>query len=173
MDTENLLEAERAKKEGMKYLQSQNYKKAAKMFEISLRIHNNDDTKQYLNSAKAGIARVERNSRSTSADEPVNITSSESSSSTWSLLSYINARINALESKYISPSLRMYVRTILLIILVLATVRFYFKSELSLGHLPGDISYNSPNLIISAPIVSCMLFSFLLNAIRDSIFARV
>ena len=54
-------EAAHAKAEGRKYLQSGNFTKAIKLFEISLRLDDNPDVGQLLASAKAAAAREKHN----------------------------------------------------------------------------------------------------------------
>jgi hypothetical protein len=69
------------------------------------------------------------------------------------------------ENKYISPSMRQFIRRLFLIVFMLIIVKYIFKQKIGLGQLPGDISYSSSSTFISAPFVSCLLVSFLFNGL--------
>ena len=156
-----------------------NYKKARRLFEISLRLHANPDTTQFLASAEAAIARSEHSSRATTeagaattAGAPARggraatmIGSIVNRVTTWFSETAVSKFVVSLERRYLLPSVIPYTRGLLACILALATWRFVFKQKLMFGSMPGDFNYRSDNVIVSAPIVSCLLASFLVNAL--------
>jgi hypothetical protein len=183
----NIEEATRAKDEGKKQMEKGNFLKAVKMFEISIRLHQNPDTSQLLSTSKAAIALQNRqSSQSTStprASVPAAASSSNTSAPTHTL--HQSPNMSTLESicllrdtiiakwisienhhlHMISAEMRPYIRGILAIIWALVLWKFVIGGKLSLGRLPGDISYQSSTISIHAPIVSCLIVSFILNAI--------
>ncbi len=175
--TNNHEEAQRAKGEGKDEMKRGNYKKAKRLFEISLRLHANPDTTQLLASANAAIARIERPSRVGTAPTAGGAAGAGAGGRATAMLGPIVDRavawlsetavskfIVSLEQKYVLPSALPYTRGLFACILALATWRFVFKQKLMFGSLPGDFNYRSDNVMVSAPIVSCLLASFLVNA---------
>ena len=65
--------------------------------------------------------------------------------------------------------MRPYVRGIFLILVVLTFWRFGLRQKITLGYLPGDLNFATANLHFHAPIATCMLVSFLANAIGRSL----
>ena len=169
----NCDEAQRAKDEGKEEMKRGNYKKARRLFEISQRLHANPDTTQFLASANAAIARSERPSQTatttgvpaTGGGAASTIGSVVNRVTTWLSETAVSRFVVSLEQRYLLPSVVPYTRGLFACILALATWRFVFKQKLMFGSMPGDFNYRSDNMIVSAPIVSCMLASFLINAL--------
>jgi Protein of unknown function (DUF2905) len=182
---ENIDEAKRAKVEGRRLMKAGDFAKAAKMFEISLRLNDNPDTKQLIGSAKAAMARMRgprsRRDSSSAVNGDSNGTGLRIRIYTESFLrwleglsrivadTHIGRQLINLENRYITPLARPYVRGMIPIALLLFVWKVVLRRKLTLGLLPGDVYYSSTrgssSVFISAPIVSCMLISFLLNAI--------
>ena len=160
MDT-NHEEAIRAREEGKQKFAEGDYQKAVKLFQISIRLHPNADTSQLLHSAQAALVRISSNQSN----------SAPNSSSQWynpvveNFCRYLEPLLQ-LESRLISPDFKPYVRGMILVIFMLSCYKLLVKHRLSLFDLPGDFNYSSPNVIVHAPIVSCLLISFLANAVN-------
>jgi len=73
--------------------------------------------------------------------------------------------IEKIESKYIGAPMKPLVRGVFLILVLLATWKFVLRQKVALGMLPGDLNYRSSNIQIHAPFVTCMVLSFLFNAL--------
>lgn len=166
----NAEEAERAKSEGRRLMNSGNFQRAMKMFEISQRLHPNPDTIQLLHSAKAAWIRgrgasFDTQSRpgTTSSTNSTNLLDNISQL-TYSYLRPIIQPALDVENRYISAPYRPYLRWIVVIIVLLLGCKIILQRKLILFALPGDINYSSSNVIVHAPIVSCLLISFLFNA---------
>jgi hypothetical protein len=157
----NYEEAIRAKDEGKKKFAERDYRKAIKLFQISIRLHPNPDTSQLLHSAQAALARTSENTNSVYPN----------SSDHWFTYTCRTVHLyleplRRLENRWISAQLRPYLRGIIIVIIIISCYKIVFKKKLALYALPGDFSYSSPNMTLHAPIVSCLLISFLANAVN-------
>ena len=96
------------------------------------------------------------------------ITMETLSSLVWVITS-IGRQLITLKNRYIAPIAKPYIMGMLPISLLLFIWKVLLRRNLTLGLLPGDLYYSSTSgnssIFISAPIVSCLLVSFLLNAI--------
>jgi hypothetical protein len=183
VNSENIDEAERAKEEGRRRMQAGDFTKAVKFFEISLRLNDNPDTKQLLGSAKAAIARMRGPNNGRDSSSAVSGGSGGAGLRIYTERFFrwleglgrmvadtsVGRQLILLESSYITPLARPYVRGMIPIALLLFVWKVVLRRKLTLGLLPGDVYYSSTSgsssVFISAPIVSCMLVSFLLNAV--------
>mmetsp|Transcript_31927 Transcript_31927/g.42152 ORF Transcript_31927/g.42152 Transcript_31927/m.42152 type:complete len:197 (+) Transcript_31927:72-662(+) len=182
----NAEEANRAKELGREYLRKNQFGKAIKFLSISNRLNPNPDTRQILNSAKAGAARLRgqcsTNYSSTTAQQP---SQSSTSPSDWNSRQFqplvamfqnyyqaflewrrhfgVEALFNRLGT-YVLPEYRRPLMIMFYVIIFLVIYRLFFAkaSVLSTG-LPGDIYFSSPGFTFSCPIVSSLLFSFVVN----------
>ena len=158
----NYDESNKAKEKAKLLLQRGDYKASIKLFEISLRLNPNPDTRQYLNSAKAALKRQEGSLRNSNHEERSSTIRNEILNNLTSnpIENYLK-----LEEIYIKENLRFSFRIIISIVILLIINKFVFKYEFKLWHLPGDFSFSSPHLYISLPIVSSILINFLLNTL--------
>jgi hypothetical protein len=165
--SDNYEEALRARKEGEKHLESRNFEKSLKMLEISHRLYPNDEVKQLIQRVKELNNGKDARSGQSHGDELRGHQGSffllikHEAYVCWERAIKLIERI---EEKYFTPSFRPYARGLLAMSLFLLIYRLIFRQRLSLGSLPGDIYYSSSNMVVSAPIVSCLLVSLLLNA---------
>ena len=138
----NAEEAGHAKIEGNKHLLAGNFTKAVKLFEISLRLHENPDVGQLLASAKAALITEPRNrneeqrSRGTESDQersserrPPNTTWSiiNNPFSKWLFSNSILERIFDIETRVIAPAAKLYVRGMIAIIYALIIWKFVLQ----------------------------------------------
>ena len=114
-------EAIHANLEGRKFLRMGNFAKAVKLFEISLRLVDNQDVRQNLASAKAAFARESRNDSDRNGLQGPDIMLESPISEVRNMMNNIPLirQITRLESRFIAPAAKNYVRGMMIIILVL------------------------------------------------------
>lgn len=164
-------EGTRAKALGVEALQRGEYERAVRLLGISNRLSPNADTRGLLNSALAGQARMD--SGRASAHRTAAATAPP-----WSehqvfgrfmikvdavmdwVWKYLPALVQGAITRYIHPSTRKPLAYVSILILAAALYRFVLHGPpLAFGRLPGDIYYNSGNVVVSAPLLSCFLAS--------------
>ncbi|TFJ86544.1 hypothetical protein NSK_002201 [Nannochloropsis salina CCMP1776] len=165
-------EALRAKALGVDALRRGDYDRAARFLSISSRLlPENADIRGLLNSALAGQARTD--TRRASAHRAAAATAPP-----WSPQHVSGRFMNGLDAvldkvwaslpsagqnlitRYTHPPMRKPLAYVSILIITAATYRFVLRGPpLVLGHLPGDIYYNSGNVVVSAPLLSCFLAS--------------
>ena len=153
-------EADRAKERGIAYLRAKNYGQARKFLEISNRLCFHVDTQRLLEELSG-------EQRQNDIDQPQTQerrTSASSHRQFTLTLESIRQKFNELEEKYVYPPCRPYTKPLLLIVIYLFISRVVFGKKLSLGSLPGDIYYNSNNMMVSAPIITSAVVSIFLSA---------
>lgn len=128
--------------------------RSLKLYEISERLSPSQDVRNIISSIKQEIG---SSSRGTVHDELNN-----------GLARQLYKYFIDLEDKYIAPAMKNYIRTMILVIIALVAYKYLLKQEMSMFHLPGDISYSTQNVQVSFPIVSCLLLSFFMNALGQA-----
>lgn len=175
-------EAARAKVLGREALQQRDYPRAIRLLRISERLDPNADTRGLLNAALAAQARSQGPERQAQQQ------AAASAAPRWSdqdlfgramnrvdaCLDAVHARLPPVATRWVErkilPSARRPLAYIGSAIVLVALYRFVLHGPaLRLGHLPGDIYYTSSgpgsSVVISAPIFSCLLFSFGMNVL--------
>jgi hypothetical protein len=166
----NAEEGERALCEARRALGNGNISEGLKYLKISQRLLPSNETlrliQQYSQPPQPQSQQFQ--SQSTSINSS-NLFSSQILQNLTQSLQQITKNLSEIylefERKYISPSMRQFIRGLFLIIFALAIIKYIFKQKIGFGQLPGDISYNSSSTFISAPFVSCLLLSFLGNGL--------
>ena len=159
-------EAIRARSRAEVYRSQGDLQRALKFYEISNRLEPSTETRNIITIIKDEI----RRSDNTSANTP-HISQNEENVLLVQLRKYLEM-ILALESKYITPSLKIYIRGIILVIVVLVLYKYVLGQKLGIFNLPGDISYSTGNVYVSFPVVSCVLISFFLTALGQAFNSR-
>jgi hypothetical protein len=166
----NVAEAERALGEAKKAFATGNIPKGLKFLTISHRLSPSHETRtlleQYSPSSPTSSASIPTSSQS--AGNRVESTSQLIQDLTQSLHGFwksISEIFFQFETKYIAPSMRQNIRFLFIMILVLVVIKYVFKQKIRFGALPGDLSYSSSNMSISAPVVTSFLVSFLLTGL--------
>lgn len=156
-------EGKRALREAKQKLAANKINEGLKYLKISQRLHPSSETQELI-SRYSNINNNNNNSQS----------SSQSSTSNYSneIILIIKNQFNILlekflqlETKYINPSMKNYIRGLFLAIFILIIVKYGFKQKIGFGSLPGDISYHSSNVYFSSPIISSLLLSFVVNGL--------
>mmetsp|Transcript_9817 Transcript_9817/g.9915 ORF Transcript_9817/g.9915 Transcript_9817/m.9915 type:complete len:174 (-) Transcript_9817:100-621(-) len=164
----NADEAQKAFETAELMIRQHNFVRAIKLLEISQRLRPSQVTLALLNDTKSRLTPRAENTNAGNVgngSEGISLSANAQFSISSSVLSPIFKYINDLECRYIIPSIRPYLRTIVIIFVTLLVYKILFKKDISFGVLPGDFHYASKNIHIHAPIVSCLLFSFLVNAL--------
>ena len=171
-------EALRAKALGVEALQRGDYERAVRLLGISNRLSpNNPNTRELLTSSLAGQARMDSGRESahrTAAAAALPWSEHQAfgrfmirvdATMDW-VWQYLPSSVQGAVTRYIHPSTRKPLAYVSILILSAALYRFVLRGPpLAFGGLPGDIYYNSGNVVVSAPLLSCFLasvaFSFL------------
>lgn len=166
-------EAARAKALGREALQQQDYARAVRLLRISERLVPNADTRGLLNAALAAQARRQGPERQQAA---------AAAAPRWSEQDVVGRALNRVDAfhdaiyarlppvvtrlieRKLHPTSRRPLAYVFSAIVVAAIYRFVLHGPaLKLGHLPGDIYYRSSgpgtSVVVSAPILSCLIFS--------------
>lgn len=165
-------EALRAKALGVEALQRGDYERAVRLLGISNRLSPNPDTRGLLNSSLAGQARMdsgrESAHRTAAAAAPPwsehqafgRFMIKVDATMDW-VWQYLPLSVQEAIRHYIHPSTRKPLAYVSILILSTALYRFVLRRgpPLAFGRLPGDIYYNSGNVVVSAPLLSCFLAS--------------
>lgn len=164
-------EAVRAKALGVEALQRGEYERAVRLLGISNRLSPNADTRGLLNSALVGQARMEASRasahRTAAATAPPwsehqafgRFMIQVDAAMDW-VWQYLPLPVQEAITRYIHPSTRKPLVYVSILILTAALYRFVLHGPpLAFGRLPGDIYYNSGNVVVSAPLLSCFLAS--------------
>ncbi len=168
-------EAARAKALGREALQLQQYDKAIRLLRISDRLHPNEDTRALLKSALAGQARLDTNQQNAQR-------AAASAPPPWSQQDLFGRGMQRVDAalgvawthlpqsmqraieRSILPSMRKPLAYVGCLIVLAAIYRLVLHGPaLAFGRLPGDVYYHSGNMMVSAPLVSCLLSSLALN----------
>jgi hypothetical protein len=153
----NAEEAQRALSKGKVFLERGEKVLALKFLRISQRLSPSNEAGELIERILQEPAQSPTN-QNTPAPDFFN--------SAQNIASDIKKRYLEVENRYIAPSMKNHIRLVFFIIIVLVIWKYIFKIKPRIGSLPGDISYQSQNVYISAPIVSCLLFSFFLSAVQ-------
>lgn len=154
-------EAQRALMEAKELIDTKSFEKAQKLLKISIRLNASTEASRLLKDVENEMNCNHRKDSTPSFTQSG--TQYERSSSWWTK---VLSHVSAIEKKYISPDLRIYNRGLLCIIVGLIIVKYVFHKKIGFGGLPGDINISSQSVYFSFPIVSCMLVSFILNAVN-------
>ena len=176
----NKEEGERALSEAYKRISSNNIHEALKYLKISHRLFPTPQTEaliaRYSNTSSTSSTSHSSHT-SSSSNFPSSTTSTSTSSSHFSstnsssfsssqflsspylrnLRDQLNILIDKflfLESKYVLPSMRNYIRGLFLLIFILFIIKFVFRRKIGFGLLPGDISYSTSNTYFYFPVIS-------------------
>lgn len=175
-------EAARAKALGREALRQGDHARAIRLLRISERLVPNADTRGLLNAALAAQARAQGPARQQAQQ------AAAAAAPRWSdqdmlgrSMRRVDAFLDALYARLppaavglierkLHPSSRRPLAYVFSAIVVMAVYRFALHGPaLRLGGLPGDIHYSSvgPNssVVVSAPIVSCILLSVGFNVL--------
>lgn len=172
-------EAARAKALGREALRQGDHARAIRLLRISERLVPNADTRGLLGAAQAAQARAQGPARQQAAAAAAPRWSDQDMVGRTMLrvdafLDGVHARlppalVNLIERK-LHPSSRRPLAYVFSAVVVMAMYRFLLRGPaLRFGGLPGDIHYSSvgPNssVVVSAPIVSCILLSVGMNVL--------
>lgn len=173
-------EAARAKALGRAALQQQDYPRAIRLLRISERLVPNADTRGLLNAALAAQARAQGPQR------PAQQQAAAAAAPRWSEQDVMGRTLNRVDAfhdalyarlppavtrlieRKLHPTSRRPLAYVFSAVIVAAIYRFVLHGPaLRLGRLPGDIYYTSTgpgmSVSVSAPILSCLVFSVGLN----------
>jgi len=172
-------EAARAKALGREALQQGDYARATRLLRISERLVPNADTRGLLNAALAAQARTQGPARQAQQQ------AAAAAAPRWSeqdlfgrIMNKIDSFHNALHARlpaaasqwierHIHPASRRPLAYVFSAVVVAAFYRFVLHGPaLRLGRLPGDIYYRSSNVVVSAPILSCLLVNVAVRVLR-------
>lgn len=159
----NKEEAERALNEAHKRISSGNINEALKYLKISQRLSPSPHTEQLI--ARYSSSSSSNSNSSTNTIHTSNDNYEEIISTFKTQFNILLEKILQLESKYVNPSMKNYIRILFLIVFILFIFKYIFKQKIGFGSLPGDISYSSSNTMIAFPVVSSLLASFLLQGL--------
>ena len=160
----NREEAERAATIGREHRQRGDVVKALKFFEISHRLHPTRELQEE-------IIRLRELTSTSSSQASSN--SSTNSPSPWhgvrEILYRFVQRAEELENKYIAPHMKIYIRSMLCVIVYLIVWRLFLRNNashtLAFGSLPGDISFSGNNFTFSSPIISMLIINVVANGL--------
>jgi hypothetical protein len=171
-------EAARAKALGREALQQGDHARAIRLLRISERLVPNADTRGLLNAALAAQARTQGPQRQAQQ------AAAAAAAPRWSEQDLFGRAMNKVDAfhdaiharlppaatqwieRKIHPASRRPLAYVSTAIVVAAVYRFWLHGPaLRLGHLPGDIYYRNANVVVSAPILSCLLFSVGMNVL--------
>jgi hypothetical protein len=173
----NVAEGERALAEARRALANGNIQKGLKFLKISQRLSPSQEAmtliEQYSLAQTPSSPPPPSSPSHNSSSQPSTNTRDENSSRLTQDIIEAGHRIwrsvsemfLQFETKYIAPSMRQFIRALFLAVLCLSIIKYVFKQKIGFGALPGDLSYSSPNLSISAPFVSSFLVSFLFTGL--------
>lgn len=159
-------EAQRALDEARIKIRNRDFVKALKLLNISKRLRPTEELLQLIANVEMSL-RSDHPTEAETLPNPQGQTAQNDVGRERWLVKFWGNMYDALiswERRWIAPELKIYVRGIAGILLFIMTWKYVVKGKLSLFSLPGDLNYKSESVYISAPIVSCMLISFLLNA---------
>lgn len=159
-------EADRAFEKGLKELnENKDFKKALTFFSISNRLSPSAHKTQLIEECT--------NLRRSQRQPPVPAASTTSFADSIVCSTFKKYVLLTKESflhyehQYIAESYKQIIRLVALLIIFVVILKFFFKQNVSLGNLPGDINYSSQGMQIFFPVTTCSLLSCLFPIIYN------